>query len=89
MARWLSWSPDEVRIATGAAKIWNTETGQELLSPGGYKVRVMRFWHPDGQRLITAEDAFDDGACNKYLLDARIGYAAEQQVTDPDADNTS
>ena len=89
---WLSWSPDGNRIATGSqdgnAKIWNSVTGQELLTLGGHlKTFVSAHWHPDGQRLVTTESMNGQQAPNIYLWDARKGYAAEQPAPDLNAGN--
>jgi WD40 repeat protein len=55
----VAWSPDGRRLATGSfdgrAKIWDAETGKELLTlltPGGKFVWSVA-WSPDGKRLAT------------------------------------
>ena len=52
-------SPDGARLATagfeGVAKVWDTETGQELLTFSGHKADVFSVaFSPDGKRAATA-----------------------------------
>jgi WD40 repeat protein/KaiC/GvpD/RAD55 family RecA-like ATPase len=52
------WSPDGKRLATGSwdhtAKVWDTESGKELLTLRGHSDYVWSVvWSPDGKRLAT------------------------------------
>jgi WD40 repeat protein len=58
----VSYSPDGNRLLTAGidefARVWDTNTGEELLTLGGHRGRV--FWSaysPDGRWLITADYA--------------------------------
>ena len=59
--RSIAWSVDGSRIASGsedaAVKIWDAETGRELLTLDGHKHLVMSVaWSPDRRRLASADD---------------------------------
>ena len=54
----VSWSPDGKWLATASvdttAKVWDAETGKELLTLNGHSNYVMSVaWSPDGKRLAT------------------------------------
>jgi WD40 repeat protein/class 3 adenylate cyclase len=54
-----SWSPAGERICTasadGTAKVWDAETGMELLTLSGHDGALLgAAWSPDGQRIATA-----------------------------------
>lgn len=55
----MSFSPDCKRIASGSdngtVKVWDAQTGQEVLSLKGHTGNVLRVcFSPDGQRLACA-----------------------------------
>ena len=57
----VAWSRDGRRLATGSldetAKVWDAETGKELLTLSGYRGCVRSVaWSPDGKRLATGSD---------------------------------
>lgn len=66
----VSWCPDGTRLATagtdGEVKIWDPDTGDELISLAGSWVA----WSPDGHRLATIGDP--NGAI--MIWDASAGY---------------
>jgi WD40 repeat protein len=54
----VAWSPDGKQLATGSddntAKVWDTVTGEELLTLSGHRSGVTSVaWSPDGKRLAT------------------------------------
>jgi WD40 repeat protein len=54
----VAWSPDGKRLVTGSAdataKVWDVETGKELLTLSGHSNYVASVaWSPDGKRLAT------------------------------------
>jgi WD40 repeat protein len=55
---WVAWSPDGKRLVTAeepvAAKVWDAETGKELLTLGLRNGISSITWSPDGTRLATA-----------------------------------
>ena len=69
----VAWSPDGKRLATGSrddtAKVWDAETGKELLTLSGHEDSVTSVaWSPDGKRLATG--SWDDTA---KVWDAETG----------------
>jgi WD40 repeat protein len=57
----VTFSPDGARLATGAedgaARVWDAETGEELLAVRGHAAPVNSVaFSPDGTRLLTASD---------------------------------
>ncbi len=56
--RSVAWSPDGKRILSGSndntLKVWDAETGQELLSLKGHTAFVTSVaWSPDGKRIVS------------------------------------
>jgi WD40 repeat protein len=54
----LSFSPDGRRLASAGfdakVKIWDTETGQELLTLAGHKTWIWKMhFSPDGNRIVS------------------------------------
>jgi len=54
----VAWSPDGKRLATGSydhrVKVWNADTGKELLNLSGHGDAVRSVaWSPDGKLLAT------------------------------------
>lgn len=54
----VDWSPDEKKLATasldGTARIWDAQTGNELLMLEGHQGRVtLAIWSPDGSQIAT------------------------------------
>jgi WD40 repeat protein len=68
----VAWSPDGKRLATGssegAVKVWDANSGKELLSLNGRGSILSIAWSPDGTRLATA--SFDNTA---KVWDAEAG----------------
>ncbi|MGD0228098.1 MAG: hypothetical protein ABSF71_37825 [Terriglobia bacterium] len=62
------------------AKVWDAETGKELLTVGGHSRSVQSVaWGPDGKRLASASL---DAAVQVYAMDVRDLMAlARQRVT--------
>jgi len=57
----VAWSPDGKRVATGSedktAKVWDAETGKEVLVLSGHSGAVWSVaWSPDGKLLATGSD---------------------------------
>lgn len=57
----VSWSPDGKRIVSGSAdltaKVWDAETGREVLVLAGHTKAVNSLaWSPDGKRILTGSD---------------------------------
>ena len=77
----VAWSPDGKRLATGSwnqtPKVWDAETGKELLTLSGVSVRVWSLaWSLDGQRLAAGEDNTAkvwDAETGKELLTLSVG----------------
>jgi WD40 repeat protein len=80
----VAWSPDGKRLATGSedntAKVWDTETGKEVLTLSGHSSYVLSVaWSPDGKRLATGSG---DSTVQIYAMDIRDLMAlARQRVT--------
>jgi WD40 repeat protein len=77
--RSIAWSSDGRRIASGSedrtAKIWDAETGRELLTLEGHNSMVKSVvWSPDNRRLTSADEA------SLYIWDATEAYADQQQL---------
>ncbi len=67
----LAWSPDGTRIVTAGANptaaIWDTTSGDQLLSLAGHEALVTDVaWSPDGTRVATASL---DGTVKVWLVD--------------------
>jgi WD40 repeat protein/serine/threonine protein kinase len=73
-------SPDGTKLATGGvdkfAKVWDVETGQELLSvlvdTDGSGVTQLAF-SPDGRYLVTASDSIPSGSVLAIIWDIASG----------------
>jgi WD40 repeat protein len=69
----VAWSPDGKRLATVSSdhtvKVWDAETGKELLTLSGYSGSVYVVARsPDGERLATASE---DGTVQVYAIGIR------------------
>jgi len=73
----VAWSPDGKRLATGSedktAKVWDAETGKELLTLSGHTGSIASVaWSPDGRHIATrSEDSTAkvwDAATDKEVL---------------------
>ena len=79
-----AWGPDGQRIVTGSidhtAKVWNADTGQELLTLKGHDSSVNSVaYSPDGKRIATAGG---DGIVQVYTTDMdELLQIAESRVT--------
>ncbi len=67
----MAYSPDGKRLATASedqtAKVWDAETGKELLTLRGHSGSVYGVaYSPDGKRLATASA---DGTVQVYAID--------------------
>jgi WD40 repeat protein len=85
--RWqVFFSPDGTRLATasgdGTVKIWDSESGEELLTLFGHTGRIFGLViSPDGTRLATAGQ---DGTSRVYLLKIEdLVKLARSRITRP------
>ena len=68
----MAYSPDGKRLATASddqtAKVWDAETGKELLTLRGHSATVYGVaYSPDGKRLATASE---DGTAKVWDADS-------------------
>ena len=86
----VSWSPDGSRIATGdidgVVKVWNPDTGEEVLSFRVPGLVVNTHWHPEGTHII-ANGEFSPPAIRRVwsstqaLIDHAYGCCVMRELT--------
>ena len=79
------WSGDESRILTasddGTARVWDAETGAELVTLSGHKVNVLQaVWNSDESYILTRST---DGTARVW--DAETGTALVHSGINPSA----
>jgi len=85
----VAFSPDGQRLASGSAdqtvKVWNTRTGQELLSLKGHSGWVSNMaFGPDGQKLIFWDEMYSDGQAIVWDLQNRRPIPDAQEQLAPE-----
>jgi WD40 repeat protein/serine/threonine protein kinase len=79
-----AWSPDGSRLASGSVdgtvKIWDANSGQELLTLKGHRGAVGEVaWSPDGSRLASTSQGQDLSQKNPYFGEVRVWDAKTGQ----------
>ncbi|HEY7124608.1 MAG TPA: WD40 repeat domain-containing protein [Ktedonobacterales bacterium] len=85
----LAWSPDGKRIATGSStsrggviQIWDTNTGQQLLSFGSPMASIASLaWSPDGKSIVAAGGFYGGDNAGLRIWDASTGAMRVAIVT--------